>query len=147
MRTGLLQLIFEYTLMEDWVFPTINKYQPELLFYATVHRMQAELAEDAQIIAEQLAKQKAPQRAIRDLVEGQTDRATFRLEGLFCYKFHRRHDLAQQEYEARIRRKEMTYNDFEKMEPITSMNVIVNTEVFRAWARSTERRKIIEKLH
>ena len=27
-RTGLLQLIFEYTLMEDWVFPTINKYQP-----------------------------------------------------------------------------------------------------------------------
>lgn len=25
-RTGLLQLIFEYTLIEDWVFPTVNKF-------------------------------------------------------------------------------------------------------------------------
>lgn len=25
-RTGLLQLIFEYTLIEDWVFPSVNKF-------------------------------------------------------------------------------------------------------------------------
>jgi hypothetical protein len=40
-RTGLLQLIFEYTLIEDWVFPTINKYVTELVFYATVQKMTA----------------------------------------------------------------------------------------------------------
>jgi hypothetical protein len=38
-RTGLLQLIFEYTLMEDWVFPTVNKNVPDMSFYATVHEM------------------------------------------------------------------------------------------------------------
>lgn len=42
-RTGLLQLIFEYTLIEDWVFPVINKSVPELTFFATVHEMSAEL--------------------------------------------------------------------------------------------------------
>lgn len=40
-RTGLLQLIFEYTLIEDWVFPTINKFVTELIFYATVQKMSA----------------------------------------------------------------------------------------------------------
>jgi hypothetical protein len=42
-RTGLLQLIFEYTLIEDWVFPTINKFVTELVFYATVQKMTADL--------------------------------------------------------------------------------------------------------
>jgi hypothetical protein len=50
-RTGLLQLIFEYTLIEDWVFPTINKYVTELVFYATVQKMSADLCEDPRMIA------------------------------------------------------------------------------------------------
>ena len=57
-RTGLLQLIFEYTLIEDWVFPTVNKFVTELVFYATVQKMTAELTEDPQLIAEELSRKK-----------------------------------------------------------------------------------------
>lgn len=27
-KSGLLQLIFEYTLLEDWIFPVLNKIVP-----------------------------------------------------------------------------------------------------------------------
>ena len=49
-KTGLLQLIFEYTLIEDCVFPEVNKFVPELLFFVTVHKMNAQLVEDVNCV-------------------------------------------------------------------------------------------------
>jgi hypothetical protein len=40
-QTGLLQLIFEYSLLEDWIFPIINKVVPEMSFFATIEDMEA----------------------------------------------------------------------------------------------------------
>jgi hypothetical protein len=64
-RTGLLQLIFEYTLIEDWVFPTVNKFVTELVFFATVQKMTANLCEDPRIIATELRKRNASAKLIK----------------------------------------------------------------------------------
>lgn len=91
-RTGLLQLIFEYTLIEDWVFPTVNKFVTELVFYATVQKMTAELSEDPRVIAAELERKKASPRVVEWVLSGGPDLANFKLEGLLCYKFHRKRD-------------------------------------------------------
>lgn len=64
-RTGLLQLIFEYTLIEDWVFPIVNKFVTELVFFATVQKMTANLCEDPRIIAAELHKKNASAKLIK----------------------------------------------------------------------------------
>ena len=66
-RTGLFQLIFEYTLIEDWVFPEVNKYVPELIFCATVCKMNASLSEDIDFVVEELKKKKISLRVIKDV--------------------------------------------------------------------------------
>ena len=58
-KSGLLQLIFEYALMEDWIFPTINKIVPELSFFATIEDMDAVL-EDDPVLLNQLRLNKLP---------------------------------------------------------------------------------------
>jgi flagellar biosynthesis component FlhA len=97
-RTGLLQLVFEYTLIEDWVFPIINKYVPELSFYATVQEMLAELTEDPRFIVEHLQRQKRQisPKIIQQLLNRKLDLRMFRLEGLLCYKFHRNRSFSMQ---------------------------------------------------
>jgi hypothetical protein len=144
-RTGLLQLIFEYTLIEDWVFPTVNKFVTELVFYATVQKMTAELSEDPRFIAAQLEKRKESAKVTEWVLSGRPDFAMFRLEGLLCYKFHRKRDETVQEYQERLRRGELALDDFEAMAPVAFMSVILNTEIYRGWARSTGQRKVMEK--
>jgi len=111
-RTGLLQLVFEYTLIEDWVFPEVNKYVPELIFFATVHKMNAELAEDPHFVASELRKKKTSAKVINDVLNHKFNMATFRLEGVLCYKFHRKKDATIQEYQKKLERKELSYSDF-----------------------------------
>ena len=50
-----------------------------------------------------------------------------------------------QEYQQRLAKGELTFDDFEAMAPVASMNVILNTEIYRGWARSPAKRKLIEK--
>jgi hypothetical protein len=92
-RTGLLQLIFEYTLVEDWIFPEVNKYVTELIFCATVYKMNAELGEDPSFVVSELAtNKKTSQKLIKDILGHKFTMATFRLEGELCYKFHRKRE-------------------------------------------------------
>lgn len=37
----LLQLIFEWSLLEDWVFPIISIYANDITFHLTIHKMSA----------------------------------------------------------------------------------------------------------
>jgi hypothetical protein len=39
----------------------------------------------------------------------------------------------------------MGYGDFEQMDDCSSMNVILNTEIYRAWAHGAAKRKVIDK--
>ena len=111
-RTGLLQLIFEYTLVEDWIFPEVNKFVPELIFCATVCRMNASLAEDVDYVASQLRKKKSSAKVIKDVLNHKFVMGTFVLEGVLCYKFHRRRDETIQEYQNKLRRTELKFADF-----------------------------------
>jgi len=43
LKTGLLQLILDYALVEDWIFPIINKVVPEMSFFATIEDLDAVL--------------------------------------------------------------------------------------------------------
>lgn len=49
-KSGLLQLIFEYTLLEDWIFPIINKVVPEMSFFATIEDLDAVLEDDPYLL-------------------------------------------------------------------------------------------------
>lgn len=40
---------------------------------------------------------------------------------------------------------EISFEDFEAMPPVASMNVVLNTQIYRAWVKSPSKRKIIEK--
>ena len=78
-RTGLLQLIFQYTLIEDWVFPTINAYVTDMIFYSTVQKMTADLCEDPRAIAEELKKRNVSKKIINDLLSNVYDHGKFSL--------------------------------------------------------------------
>lgn len=105
-RTGLLQLIFEYTLIEDWVFPEVNKYVTELIFCATVYKMNAELQEDAALVAASLAtSKKVNPKIIKEILNHKFGLALFKLEGNLCYKFHRKRNETVQEYQKKLERK------------------------------------------
>jgi hypothetical protein len=126
-RTGLLQLIFEYTLIEEWVFPEVNKFVPELIFCANVFKMNATLAEDIDYVVSELRKKKIAQKVLKDVLNNKFALGNFTLEGVLCYKFHRKRDETVQEYQKKLARKEICFKDFEKMEAVTSMSAILNT--------------------
>lgn len=108
--------------------------------------MKAELEEDPNFVASNLTKnKKVNPKIIKDILDHRFTLATFLLEGILCYKFHRRREETVQEYQKKLERKELGYDDFEKMEAVTTMSVILNTEIFRAWTTSAAKRKIIEK--
>lgn len=78
-RTGLLQLIFQYTLIEDWVFPTINAYVTDMIFYCTVQKMTADLCEDPRAIAGQLKKRNISKKIINEILANAYDHGKFSL--------------------------------------------------------------------
>ena len=41
LKIHLLQLIFEWSLLEDWVFPTVGIYANNITFHLTIHHMSA----------------------------------------------------------------------------------------------------------
>ena len=41
LKLHLLQLIFEWSLLEDWVFPNVSIYANDITFFATIHNMSA----------------------------------------------------------------------------------------------------------
>ena len=79
-------------MIEDWVFPEVNKFVPELIFCATVCKMHASLAEDAEFVASELKKKKASIKVIKDVLNYKMGLGSFILDGVLCYKFHRRRD-------------------------------------------------------
>lgn len=83
-----------------------------MTFFATVHLMTAQLCEDPRQIAEELKKKKVHHKIIHNILDGSTDLATFRLEGLMVYKFHRQKGFTAQEFSERLERKELAYADF-----------------------------------
>lgn len=40
-KIHLFQLIFEWCLLEDWVFPTVSIYANDITFHLTIHNMSA----------------------------------------------------------------------------------------------------------
>ena len=84
-------------------------------------------------------------KVIKDVTSEKFGLGTFLLEGVVCYKFHRRRDSTIQEYQKKLMRKEISFPDFEKMEAVTSMSAIINTEIHRSWTTSEAKRKIIDK--
>lgn len=44
-KLHLMQLIFEWSLLEDWVFPTVSIYANDITFHLTIHHMSAWLKE------------------------------------------------------------------------------------------------------
>ena len=41
LKLHLLQLIFEWSLLEEWVFPTVSIYANDITFHLTIHNMSA----------------------------------------------------------------------------------------------------------
>ena len=78
---------------------------PELIFYATVHKMNAELAEDPNFVASELRKKNINTKIINEVLNFKFGMAIFRLEGVLCYKVLRRKDETIQEYQKKIERK------------------------------------------
>lgn len=58
--------------------------------------MNADLAEDPNYVASELKKKKDNMRIINEVLNNKFDMATFRLEGILCYKFHRKKDATIQ---------------------------------------------------
>lgn len=99
-KSGLLQLIFEYALMEDWIFPTINKVVPEMTFFATIEDMDAVL-EDNPALLNLFRLKKLPKEQFHEqshkLIKLSTDNLRIlRLCGILCYKFHRKKSFSNQ---------------------------------------------------
>ncbi len=67
--------------------------------------MNAELAEDPNFVASELRKKNINTKVIHEVLNYKFDMATFRLEGVLCYKFHRKKDETIQEYQKKIERK------------------------------------------
>ena len=108
LQLHLLQMIFEWSLLEDWVFPTVSIYANDITFHITIHNMSAWLQQQknkkssrkisvSRKVLEEEEKEDEPVRA-------------FRLVGIFCYKFHRKAFFSQQHIEEQYRNREITTN-------------------------------------
>ncbi len=98
-KSGLLQLILEYALVEDWIFPIINKVVPEMSFFATIEDLDAVLEDDPvllyhirlrKLIEEKkfFGNEKKPQHP--------NNMRLLKLCGILCYKFHRKQTFSNQ---------------------------------------------------
>lgn len=79
-KLHLLQMVFQWCLLEDWVFPTVSIYANDITFHLTIHNMSAWL------------KQTLESNSV-------ADPRAFVLLGVFCYKFHRKANFSQQHIE------------------------------------------------
>ena len=73
---------------------------------------------------------------MRENLENEGNIRLFKLIGVLCYKFHRHKGLSMQELKEMIERKELTFDDVEKMPETSYMTAILNTEVHRCMKKS-----------
>lgn len=67
--------------------------------------MNASLAEDVDFLVSELRKKKTSSKVIKDVLNHKFVMGTFILEGVLCYKFHRKRDETVQEYQKKLRRR------------------------------------------
>ena len=89
LKVHLLQLILEWSLLEDWVFPSVSIYANDITFHLTIHKMSAWLIETFK-----------PTKTQHNV----SGCESFQLLGVFCYKFHRKANYSQQYLEELYRR-------------------------------------------
>ena len=96
LKIHLLMLIFEWSLLEDWVFPTVSIYANDITFYATIHTMSAWLQENYDPMSDTLPR-------------------GFRFLGFFCYKFHRKANFSVDHLQEKLMKGEKTTSEINDM--------------------------------
>jgi hypothetical protein len=126
LRLHLAQLIFEWCLLEDWVFPTVSIYANNITFHLAIHKMAVRLTDNAVTL----------------------NPKAFKSVGIFCYKFLRKSGHSQQYLEERLRNKAIDAAMINKLPEISYMTIILNTEIYHclASANTSTKRQVVERM-
>jgi hypothetical protein len=114
----LAELIFEWCLLDDGVFPTVSIYANDITFHLTIRNLLVWLEERI------------------DTTSTHNPRA-FKSVGVFCYKFHKKAGFSQQYLEERLKTKALSASTINKLPEISYMTILFNAEIYHCLTSGT----------